>query len=90
MIIWCILLSPFLVYITIKSKSVIAAAIAHGSLNGTAGLAIMTIDGGNDLTVGLTGLAGFITLLIGLAVLYYYDNYISKEKIMIQEIEKSL
>ncbi|MFW5804227.1 MAG: CPBP family intramembrane glutamic endopeptidase, partial [bacterium] len=46
---WCILLTPLFLYITIKSKSVIAASIMHGTLNATAGIAIMVIEGGNDL-----------------------------------------
>ena len=82
MIIWCILLTPLFLFITIKSKSVIAASIMHGTLNGTAGIAIMLIDGGNDLTVGMTGLAGFLSLLLFLVGLFIYDNRISKEKIM--------
>jgi membrane protease YdiL (CAAX protease family) len=64
MIILCILLTPLLLYITIKAKSVIASAIMHGTMNATAGISIMAIKGGNDLTVGIAGLAGFITLAI--------------------------
>ncbi len=59
---WCILLSPLFLYITIKAKSVIATAIMHGTVNGTAGISIMILEGGNELTVGLTGLAGFIAI----------------------------
>ncbi len=62
MILWCILLTPLLNYITIRANSVIAAAIMHGSVNGVAGIALMMLSGGSDLTVGLTGLAGMITL----------------------------
>lgn len=40
MIIFCLLLSPIFSYIRLKSKSVIAAVIAHGSLNATGWLAI--------------------------------------------------
>jgi membrane protease YdiL (CAAX protease family) len=64
MIIFTLLLSPIFSYIRIKAKSVIAAAIIHGSLNATVGLAIMPIRGGDDLTVGVTGLSGFIVLAI--------------------------
>jgi len=64
MIIWCMLLTPIFVYVRVKAKSVIAAAIMHGTLNGTAGLALMMVRGGNDLTVGLTGVAGFVVLLL--------------------------
>jgi uncharacterized protein len=87
---WCILLTPLFVYFTIKAKSVIAAAIMHGTLNATAGIAIMVIDGGNDLTVGMTGLAGFISLIVVLVLLFIYDNKISKEKIMTNKISNYL
>lgn len=90
MTIWCILLTPLFLYFTIKAKSVIAAAIMHGTLNATAGIAIMVIDGGNDLTVGMTGLAGFISLIVVLFVLFIYDNKLSKEKIMTNKISNYL
>lgn len=90
MTIWCILLTPLFLYITVKAKSVIAAAIMHGTLNATAGIAIMVIDGGNDLTVGITGLAGFISLIVVLFLLFIYDNKLSKEKIMTNKISNYL
>ena len=88
MIIFCILLSPIMQYITIKSKSVIAAAIAHGSINAISGIAIMATSGGNDLTTGLTGLSGFITLLIFTAGFFVYDYFISKERIMVNVLQR--
>jgi membrane protease YdiL (CAAX protease family) len=86
---WCILLTPLFVYITIRSRSVIAAAITHGTLNATAGIAIMLIAGGNDLTVGVTGLAGFLSLIIILTVLFIYDTLISRKNIMTNKISHS-
>lgn len=64
MIIWCVLLSPIFSYVRLRAKSVLAAAVMHGTLNATYGLSIVMIAGGNDLVVGVTGLAGFIVLLI--------------------------
>lgn len=46
MVVWCILLSPMFSYVTIKSRSVIPAAIMHGTLNASYGLSIMLIEGG--------------------------------------------
>jgi membrane protease YdiL (CAAX protease family) len=86
MVIYCILLTPIFQYITIKSKSVIAAAIAHGTHNAVSGIAIMAINGGNDLTTGTTGLSGFIALLIFNLGFFIYDYFISREKIMISKI----
>lgn len=82
MTVWCILLSPLFLYITIKSKSVIAASVMHGTLNATGALALMMIQGGNDLLTGLTGLAGFIAVGLVVAAFFVYDNYIKGEKIM--------
>jgi len=86
MIIYCILLTPIFQYITIKSKSVITAAIAHGTHNAVVGFVIMATYGGNDLITGATGFAGFITLLVFNIVFFIYDYYISKEKIFVNKI----
>jgi len=90
MVVFCMLLTPFFLYITIKSKSVIAAAIMHGTMNATAGISIMAIEGGTDLVSGITGLAGFITLAIYLLILFIYDTYISKDKILTNRMSKYL
>ncbi len=82
MTIWCILLSPLFLYITIKSKSVIAASVMHGTINATGALAIISVKGGSDLLTGLTGLAGFIAIGLIVIVFVFYDIYMSKEKIM--------
>lgn len=71
---WCILLAPVFSYIRIKSRSVIAASILHGTLNGTAGLAIIMVKGGSDLTTGVTGLPGFIVLGIVNLFIFLLDR----------------
>lgn len=82
MTVFCVLLAPIFSYVRVKAKSVIAAAVIHGSLNGTVGLAIIVVKGGNDLIIGGTGLAGFIILaLINLGILVY-DGFLAKETIM--------
>ena len=83
MILFSMLLSPIFSYVRLKAKSVIAAAIIHGSLNATVGLPLMVIKGGNDLTVGVTGFAGFIVLALTNLGLFIYDHYFAKEKMMI-------
>lgn len=62
MIAYCMLLSPVLMYLREKSGSVLVAAIAHGTMNALAGLALILLAGYNDLLCGLCGLAGFIVL----------------------------
>jgi len=81
MIIFCILLSPVMIYIVIKSKSVITAAIFHGINNAIGKITVLYIVGGNDLINGITGIAGFLALLLINIAFYLYDKYITKENI---------
>jgi membrane protease YdiL (CAAX protease family) len=64
MTIFCMLLSPLFCFIRLKSNSVVAAAIMHGTLNGTFTLAVFVVKGGNELLIGLTGLTGFVILAL--------------------------
>jgi membrane protease YdiL (CAAX protease family) len=73
-----VLITPIMIYIVIKSKSVVAAAILHGTNNGIAGIALLYSVGGNDIT---RGIAGSIALLFINALFYLYDKYITKENI---------
>ncbi len=87
MIVFCILLSPVMTYIVLKSHSVLTAAIFHGTLNAIAGISILYITGGNDITNGVTGIAGFMTLLMINVGFYLYDKYVTKENIFTKAIE---
>jgi len=79
MTIWCILLTPVLIYFTVRTKSVFTAAVMHGTLNASAAIPLLWIIGGDDLTVGLTGFAGFIMLIIFNLGLIIFDKK-SKKK----------
>jgi uncharacterized protein len=81
MVAWVIAISPLLSYIRIKAHSVIAASIFHGTLNAVPALAIILISGGDDLTVGITGLAGFIVFIILDIMVFVYDRFITKEPV---------
>jgi membrane protease YdiL (CAAX protease family) len=78
---WTILLAPLFSYIRLKSRSVIAASIFHGTINAVPGLAVILISGGDELTVGLTGLAGFIVFALADVLLLIYDRFITREKV---------
>lgn len=86
MIIWCTLLTPIIQYIRIKSKSVITAAIFHGTLNAGAGLSLMYLDNFNDLLGGSAGLVGFIILLVINCSLFAIDKWVTKENIYTKEL----
>ena len=89
MVILCILLSPMMAYIVIKSKSVITAAIYHGSVNAIAGISVLYLVGGNDLTNGLTGAAGFIALIIVNLAFFLFDRFVTKENIFTKAVGES-
>lgn len=72
MILWCMLLAPIFAFVAIKARSVIAAALIHGTLNGTAGIPLLMIEGGSDLTTGLLGLPGMLVLLLCNLFIYIY------------------
>jgi membrane protease YdiL (CAAX protease family) len=86
MIVFCILLTPMMIYMVIKSKSVITAAVFHGMNNAIAGITILFLVGGNDITNGVTGIAGFIALLLVNIAFYLFDKYITKENIFTKVI----
>ncbi|NHB67722.1 CPBP family intramembrane glutamic endopeptidase [Perlabentimonas gracilis] len=80
MIAFCILFSPIFTLIREKSGSVIAASILHGGINALGGTAIMLLKGGNELLIGLTGLAGFTVLIIFNIMILIYLNKSNKLK----------
>jgi len=87
MVFFCILLTPMMIYMVIKSKSVITAAILHGANNAIVGVTILYLVGGNDITNGLTGIAGFITLLLVNTAFFLFDKYVTKENIFTKSID---
>ncbi|MEO0303725.1 MAG: CPBP family intramembrane glutamate endopeptidase, partial [candidate division WOR-3 bacterium] len=90
MIVWCILLTFIFNYLRIKSKNVLSSAVLHGTLNALAGISIIYVKGGNDLTVGLTGISGFLSLTVFILIFFIYDVYILKEKIFLSKIGDKL
>jgi membrane protease YdiL (CAAX protease family) len=78
MIAFCVLLAPIISYVRLRARSVLAAAILHGTLNGTAGIALLVVKGGSDLLVGVTGLAGLVVLGLADAALFAYDRRAGK------------
>ena len=69
-----LLFTPLIIYVTLRARSVIAAAVMHGTLNGVVGAAYLFVAGGTDLTQGLLGVAGFIVLAVANIILVLYDR----------------
>jgi len=61
---FCMLAAPLLDLARLRGRSVWASSILHGSINATAGFAVILVRGGDDLTIGMTGLAGMVALAL--------------------------
>ena len=64
MVIFTVLLTPWMLYLREKGGAIFAAALFHGSLNAVGGLSALAFAEPNDLLVGLTGLGGFVVLAL--------------------------
>ncbi len=82
MVVMCVLLGVIELYFVLKSKSMVVATIMHGTFNAVSGLAIYFVLGGNDFLNGMTGLAGFIVMVLTIICIWIYDKYISKDNIL--------
>jgi membrane protease YdiL (CAAX protease family) len=86
MIVFCILLTPVMMYMVIKSKSILPAAVFHGTNNAIGGIANLYLVGGSDLINGITGISGFIALVVVNMAFFLYDRYITKEYVFTKTI----
>ena len=90
MVVFCVLFGVVELYYVLKTKSMIVAAIMHGTVNAVAGMTIYYTLGGNDFLNGMTGLAGFIVILITILCIWVYDKHIAKENVFSKTLGESL
>ena len=90
MVVMCILLGSIELYFVLKSKSMIVAAIMHGTINAVSGITIYFILGGNDFLNGMPGLAGFIVMGVTIMCIWIYDKYISKDSLCTMTLGEAL
>ncbi len=82
MTVFTLLLSPIITYVRLRARSVIAAAIFHGTVNASFGIQILYISGGNELTLAFTGAAGFIVMALTIAGIVLYDRHLARNHIL--------
>ena len=90
MVAFCVLVGVLELYFVLKTKSMIVAAIMHGTINAVSGMTIYFTLGGNDFLNGMTGLAGFITMGVTILCLWIYDKYIAKDHLFSMTLGESL
>jgi membrane protease YdiL (CAAX protease family) len=90
MVVMCILLGVIELYFVLKSKSMVVAAIMHGTYNAVAGVVIYCTLGGNDFVNGMPGLSGFIVMAVAILFIWIYDKYVSKDLLLAKTIGEAL
>jgi uncharacterized protein len=80
MIAMTVALSPLFTYVRIKSGSVLAPAVMHGTINAMANFTVLYIKGGSDLLVGFTGVAGLVASTIVMACLILFEKFWARER----------
>ena len=90
MVVMCILLGVIELYFVLKSKSMVVAAIMHGTFNAVSGIPIYYILGGNDFLNGMPGLSGFIVMAVTILCIWIYDKHISKENLCSMTLGEAL
>ncbi len=90
MVAMCILLGTVELYFVLKSRSMIVAAIMHGTINAVSGMTIYFTLGGNDFLNGMTGLSGFIVMAVTILCIWIYDKFIAKDNIFSMTLGESL
>lgn len=60
----CVGLSAPMAELRDRTESVLSAAVFHGTFNAVASFPLLFVVGGDDRTVGVTGLAGLVVLLL--------------------------
>ena len=90
MVVMCILWGVIELYFVLKSKSMVVAAIMHGTFNAVSGITIYFILGGNDFLNGMTGLTGFIVMAVTIVCIWLYDKYISKDNLCSMTLGEAL
>ncbi len=75
MILFCLLSTPLLVFLRIRSNSVIPCAVFHGLVNSFSSISVGIIKGGSVLSTGNLGLSGIIGLAVIDACLFIIYHY---------------
>lgn len=69
-VLYCVLLSPIMTFLRDRGRSVIAAGIAHGTLNSVGALTLAPLSAPDFPWNGIVGIGGFLALAIGVGVVW--------------------
>lgn len=78
----CIAMSPVLTYLTLRARTVLAAAFFHGTLNGVGSIALIYLATTEPLIASPVGLAGAAASVIALGGCVVHDRITSAGRII--------
>lgn len=87
MILWTLAVAPIFTYVRVRSASIVAPGILHGTFNALAVIPLVATRHGSDLTTGLTGLAGLIAIGLVVAAMWAHDRWVAADRIMVDDPE---
>ncbi|MCK6521398.1 CPBP family intramembrane metalloprotease [Myxococcota bacterium] len=70
--VFCVLLSPLHTLARERGGSVWHAAVLHGTFNAAAGIPLLVVEGGDDLTTGVVGLPGLMSLVVANGLIWIW------------------
>ena len=82
LMVFCLAVTPILIYVRIKTGSVWLPSVMLGTLSATALVMPLFVVGYNELYTSVEGLAGIGVLVVADMLLMLCDSYITKEHIM--------
>jgi len=71
---FCVLWSPLLAYVVVRGRSVLPAAMLHGTLNAIAGASMYFLEGGSRFTTGVMGIVGFGILVLANGGVWWHQH----------------
>lgn len=74
MTVFTIVWSPIHAYVTVMGRSVIPAAITHGTINAIGGVTYVFLAGGSNLTSGFIGITGVVLAIITCGFLWLHQT----------------
>lgn len=87
MVVLCAAMGTVIQYFRVKSGSVLVASIFHGTMNALAGTALVVLENFSNFFGGAAGVAGSLASLLGVAVLFAVDRFVTGDRIMTGKLD---
>ncbi len=79
--VWAIVLSPALVYVRVRSRTILAPIFFRGTLMAMIQLPLITTSGGDERFVSLQGVMGIAASAVIVLLFVLHDRFIAKQRV---------